>query len=280
MIIWIASYPKSGNTWVRAFVSAYYFTEEGIFDPKKLSLIPDYPNQLFLDNKKVEYGEIYKYWESSQKKLASNKKVKFLKTHNALIAAYGKQFTSSKYSLGAIYIVRDPRNVLTSIKNHYDFKDYNSALNFMMDDNKYVWGFDNNYSKSQIITSWKINYLSWIEKNERLKTILIKYEDLIEDPKKPFEKIINFINKITNQSENINYKKLDNAIRTTNFKNMQKIESNGNFKENVYSETTLEPKKFFLLGPKNDWKKILNKKIINKIKLNYSKELKNLNYEI
>ena len=162
---------------------------------------------LFLDNKKVEYGEIYKYWESSQKKLASNKKVKFLKTHNALIAAYGKQFTSSKYSLGAIYIVRDPRNVLTSIKNHYDFKDYNSALNFMMDDNKYVWGFDNNYSKSQIITSWKINYLSWIEKNERLKTILIKYEDLIEDPKKPFEKIspkskpqiINFgIDKVSN----------------------------------------------------------------------------------
>ena len=36
MIIWIASYPKSGNTWVRAFLTSYYFTNDGIFDPNHL----------------------------------------------------------------------------------------------------------------------------------------------------------------------------------------------------------------------------------------------------
>ena len=74
MIIWIASYPKSGNTWVRAFISAYYFTEDGIFNPEKLKLIPDYPNQNFLDNRKIKHGEIYKFWEISQKKIATKKK--------------------------------------------------------------------------------------------------------------------------------------------------------------------------------------------------------------
>ena len=75
-----------------------------------------------MENKNIEHGEIYKFWEVSQKNIVSENKIKFLKTHNALIAAYGKQFTSTKYSLGAIYIVRDPRNVLISIKNHYDFE--------------------------------------------------------------------------------------------------------------------------------------------------------------
>ena len=44
MIIWIASYPKSGNTWVRAFLSAYYYTKDGFYDAKVLEQIPDYPN--------------------------------------------------------------------------------------------------------------------------------------------------------------------------------------------------------------------------------------------
>ena len=51
MIIWIASYPKSGNTWVRSFLTAYYFCDNGIFDINKLNLIEDYPNKQFLRKK-------------------------------------------------------------------------------------------------------------------------------------------------------------------------------------------------------------------------------------
>ena len=279
MIIWIASYPKSGNTWVRAFISAYFLTEDGIFNPEKLKLIPDYPNQNFLDNKKIKHGEIYKFWEISQRRIAIKKKIQFLKTHNALVAVRDKQFTSPKYTLGAIYVVRDPRNVVTSIKHHYDFNNYEDALNFLMDDNTYVWGFNNNYSKSQIITSWKINYLSWIEKNNSIKKILVKYEDLIENPVKTFEKVINFVNKITNKNEAINEKKFTNAVETTSFESMQKIEELGQFEEKVHSEKTLKQKKFFHLGPHNNWKKVLDNQIIDKININYKEQLKNLEYE-
>ena len=68
MIIWIASYPKSGNTWVRSFLTAYYFCENGIFDINKLSLIEDYPNKQFF-KEKVKKGEIHKHWETSQKNI-------------------------------------------------------------------------------------------------------------------------------------------------------------------------------------------------------------------
>ena len=47
MIFWIASYPKSGNTWMRSFLSAYFMTDDGEFDVKKLDAIPVYPQQSF-----------------------------------------------------------------------------------------------------------------------------------------------------------------------------------------------------------------------------------------
>ena len=87
MIIWIASYPKSGNTWVRSFLTAYYFCKNGIFDIKNLNIIEDYPNKQFF-SETVKEGEIHKHWEESQKKLLEKKKVKFLKTHNSLIKAF------------------------------------------------------------------------------------------------------------------------------------------------------------------------------------------------
>ena len=84
MIIWIASYPKSGNTWVRSFLTAYYYCKDGIFDIANLNVIQDYPNKQFFKNE-VKEGEIYKHWEDSQKEICKNKKIKFLKTHNYLI---------------------------------------------------------------------------------------------------------------------------------------------------------------------------------------------------
>mgnify|MGYP003689384187 FL=1 len=130
MIIWIASYPKSGNTWVRSFLSAYYFSKDGKFNVNDLNKIEDYPNKQFFDQQ-VKDGEIHKHWEESQKKIFESKKVKFLKTHNSLIKAFGYDFTQPKYTLGVIYIIRDPRNVITSVKNHNDFTTYEESLKFM-----------------------------------------------------------------------------------------------------------------------------------------------------
>ncbi len=280
MIIWIASYPKSGNTWVRAFLSAYYFTDDGIFDPNKLKLIEDYPNKtLFADNHKIKYGEIYKFWNLSQKKILKNKKVRFFKTHNALLKVFDREFTYPKYTLGTIYVVRDPRNVITSLKNHYDFPTYDVALKFMLHEGNYIWGQNNDYAKSQIISSWKINYISWVKKNNYNK-ILIKYEDLVKNPDKTFRELVLFTNNILNQKKEVNELKLKNAMLTTDFESMKKVEKNGQFDEKMRSEKTNELKEFFFLGPENNWKKLLDKNTIKNINKNFSEELKDLNYEI
>ena len=77
MIVWIASYPKSGNTWVRSFLTSYYFCKDGIFDVQKLNKIQDYPNKQFFKNE-VKEGEIHKHWDESQKNLCEKKEVRFL----------------------------------------------------------------------------------------------------------------------------------------------------------------------------------------------------------
>ena len=280
MIIWIASYPKSGNTWIRSFVIAYYFCENGTFDINKLNLIQDYPNKQFF-KETVKKGEIHKHWASSQKNICNEKKVKFLKTHNSLITAFGNDFTKPEYSLGVIHVVRDPRNIITSLKNHYDFETYERALNFMQDENKILEDYPHlkNYAKTNIINSWRINYQSWMS-NKNFRRLTIRYEDMIENPQQTFEKLVEFINTLMGFKDKIDPKKLSNALKTTNFKSLQDIENQGKFSENVYSLKDNRKIKFFYQGPKNDWKKNLDVKMIEKMNKYYNKDLKFFRYEI
>lgn len=280
MIIWIASYPKSGNTWVRSFLSAYYFSKDGVFDIKNLTRIEDYPNKQFFP-KTVKEGEIHNHWEESQKKINKEGKVKFLKTHNSLIKAFGNDFTQPKYSLGVIYIVRDPRNVITSVKNHNDFSNYEEALKFMQNDNAILNDYKHlkNYAKTTIINSWRINYQSWIQ-NNFYRRITIRYEDMISKPYEVFRDLVVFVNTLCRFNEGVNYLKLNNSIETTSFDKLKNIENQGNFSESVYSLKDKRKIKFFFLGPKNDWRKELDKSLIKKMNEYYKEDLNKFGYEI
>ena len=280
MIIWIASYPKSGNTWIRSFLTAYYFCEDGIFDIDKLNYIQDYPNKQFFKNE-VKEGEIHNHWEESQRVILAEKKIKFLKTHNSLITAFGNEFTKPKYSLGVIYIIRDPRNVITSVKNHNDFQTYDKALEFMQNENTVISDYKhlNNHAKTNIINSWRINYQSWLS-NNRFRRFTVKYEDLIEKTDQTLRDLIIFVNTICRFNNGIDIKKFNNAVQSTTFDKLQNLENSGRFSESVYSDKTKEKIKFFYLGPKNNWKERLSKSLIDKMNDYYKDDLKKLNYEI
>ena len=110
MIIWISSYPKSGNTYLRSFLSSYYFSKDGEFDFNLLLNINQFPALRYSDVKSYTYVEAAKNWSINQKKFFTKEKLFFLKTHNSLEEYFGYRFTKSSETLGAIYIVRDPRN--------------------------------------------------------------------------------------------------------------------------------------------------------------------------
>ena len=281
MIIWIASYPKSGNTWLRSLISSYFFTQDGVFDQNKLKFIDQFPIQKYLNLFAYENkipGETAKYWIEAQRKINSEKKIKFLKTHNFLGSFNNYEFTNRQNTLGAIYIVRDPRNVITSLKNHYDIN-YDDALNFIKSERKFIYDFnkENDYSDFQIISSWENNYQSW--KNNKVFPIkFIRYEDLEKETFKVFKNIIEFIGSIAGDKKPFERKKAINAINSTSFETLKNLEKNKGFVEQVLSINDKKKIPFFYLGPKNNWKKILKKDIQQNIEKNFNQSLKDLNY--
>ena len=285
MIIWIASYPKSGNTWLRAMISTYYFSKDGTFDQNLLKKIDQFPTNKYLKDYSFDKnipGETCKYWIKAQEKINLDKKVKFFKTHNVFGKLNNCDFTNNQNSIGCIYVVRDPRNVITSLKNHYQLND-EQAFSWMTNEKNYIYNilkFDElGYSDFQFISSWSTNYKSW-NVQKKIPVKFIKYEDLLNSTYAVFLDIINFISKITNNSQSINKEKIKKTLRSTTFDSLKKSEQEHGFSEAVRDrEDRNKTVPFFNLGPKNDWKKILDEEFKKKIQKVFEKDLNDLNYK-
>ena len=281
MIFWIASYPKSGNTWLRALLSSYFYSEEGIFNQDLLKNIDQFPEKRHFSDFNYDpkiVTDTSKFWIKAQEKINLNNELNFLKTHNILGSINNSNFTNKKNTIGAIYIVRDPRNVLTSLQNHYELSK-DEALKFMLSEKKYIHDYHvkNDFSDFQFISSWEKNYKSWI--NQKIFPVkLIKYEDLIVKPLDILREIINFIQNTIQEKKEINSLKAQNSVKSCNFENLKNMEKNSGFLESVLSKN--DPKKipFFHLGPKNDWKSIFDKSYQNKLNSIFENNLKELNY--
>ena len=281
MIFWIASYPKSGNTWVRSLLSSYYFTNDGIFNQKLLANIEQFPQKKFFADFKYNssvVGDTAKLWIKAQEKINLDNKIRFLKTHNSLSAINGYQFTNLKNTIGCIYVIRDPRNVITSLKNHFELNN-EEALKFMMNEKKFTYDFHalKDYSDFQFISSWENNYKSW--KNQILIPVkFIKYEDLIDKTFIIFKEIVEFINKLSNVEKKFNKKKALNSVRTTSFNNLSNLEKRQGFIESLISKNEKKKIPFFHLGPENDWKKMLDENLKKELFDIFQENLKDLNY--
>lgn len=281
MIFWIASYPKSGNTWVRSLLSSYYFSSDGIFNQKLLANIQQFPQKKYFENLKYDpsvAGDTVKHWITAQENINLDNKIRFFKTHNSLAVINGCQFTNPKNSIGCIYVVRDPRNVITSLKNHFELND-EEALKFMMSEKKFTYDYhmEGDYSDFQFISSWENNYKSW--KNQRMiPTKVVKYEDLINKTYAIFKEIIEFINTTLNLKNKFNKNKALNSLRTTSFNSLSNLENTEGFVESIFSKNEKKKLPFFHLGPKNNWKKMLDDNSKKKLLDIFRENLKDLNY--
>ena len=141
MIIWLASYPKSGNTLTRSVLSSYFYSLDGKFKFENLDKIKQFPSandfmSLGIDPKNDE--EVFKNFINVQNLINKKKnKINFLKTHSSLCKVHDSNFTDYQNSLGVIYIVRDPRNIVTSMANHYDMS-VNEATQIIIDKKRFL----------------------------------------------------------------------------------------------------------------------------------------------
>ena len=278
MIIWLASYPKSGNTWVRSFLSAYYYSDNGKFNFKLLNNIKQFPSRDFFNRKILSVEDASDNWLIAQSRIKSKGEVCFLKTHNVFGAYKGKNFTTSEFTLGAIYIVRDPRNVITSLMNHYSLNEnealsmINSVYRNLRDENN-----PEDYSNYSFISSWANNFRSW-KLSKSIETLIIKYENLENNRFRTFKKIINFTNKLMKLNNKIDFEKLKISIESTNFDILKKKEELEGFEEAIFSKKDGRTKTFFNLGSENNYKKLIKPQTSKTLKKLFKKEMKELGY--
>ena len=279
MIVWLASYPKSGNTLLRSLLSSYFFSNDGDFKFNHLYKISQFPAVHHFTSLGInvsDENEVFKNFINAQNLInKQNKSLKFFKTHSALCKMNDCNFTDLKNTLGVIYIVRDPRNVVTSYAHHYNLN-INEATDALLDKSSFLVKTEKNCKA--FMGSWDFNYNSWKKFELKKKYLLIKYQDLVNKKKNTLLKIFRFLESLGASKFKIDMVKLNKAIKSTEFDKMKDLEKKEVFYEGVLDIKTGKRKVFFNLGPKNDWRRILDQKNKDKIEKFFKNEMTELGY--
>ena len=169
MIIWLASYPKSGNTLLRSIISSYIFSNNGELKFEDLYKISQFPNVNHFKNLNIDIfndNVLFKNLLSAQKIINSNNKIYFFKTHSMFYELGETVFTDYVNSLATIYIVRDPRNVVTSFAHHYAIS-IEEAVDIMINKKKMI------IKTSDNLCSWVLGIIIIIHGNNLKEKIFI-----------------------------------------------------------------------------------------------------------
>ena len=277
MIIWLASYPKSGNTFLRSLLASYFYSEDGDFEFEQLKKIEQFPVNENFEKIGINISdkfEVAKNYIKAQEEINKTKKISFWKTHSSFCKLYNKyNFSDLKNSLGVIYIVRDPRNVVSSFARH-NSKSINETVELLTND--LATGNEKN-EVEVYLGSWNFNYNSWKVFKNSNRYLLIRYEDLVSDTENVYIKILRFINDLSKLKSPININKIRKVVKSTTFSRMKKLEEEQGFEESKINDLG-KTVKFFNLGPKNNWKNLLSSQIIKKIENKFNKEMLELGY--
>ena len=261
-IVWLASYPKSGNTWIRAIVYAALFGQINI--QKLGQMIPNFAffaSQLN-DEKFESPGQIRHFWARAQQELchSSGESRVLLKTHNAAGVYDVGEFPSKKYTEKAVYVVRDPKDVAISYSYHFG-QNLDISINSLLNEANINFKPED-LSRGEFLSSWDNHVKSW--QNLPFPVLRVRYEDLLENPFHYTEKILTFLDiepTIT----------IEEIVNLTSFKKLANQEKNEGFAEAGKNEM------FFRNGSKSQWLQYDEKKF-EKLIAKFEPIMRGLNY--
>ena len=196
-IIWLASYPKSGNTWLRAFLQNYILDEGRPQDINRLTLLSTGESGASLYRPfMAELDATLSAEAAARLRPAVHRAIAgadpqrvFVKTHNANVDHAGTPLVTAGVTDRAIYLVRDPRDVAVSYAHHLGVG--HDALIDLMTDDRAVSG-DNVHKVTEFVGSWNRHVESWTA-HPAWPTMVLRYEDLLADPADGFGDVIRFL---------------------------------------------------------------------------------------
>jgi hypothetical protein len=251
-IVWLASYPKSGNTWLRAFLHNYIAEPE---TPYSINRLVDFSaseaNALFYqryDKRPAatwSIADVQRMRPSVHRDLTRlHPDLVFVKTHNACLQVHDIPLCTPDATEAAIYILRDPRDIAISY-SAYTGQSLDQIIAFM---NKAQAA--NRGTAAQVfefLGSWSSHVESWTRQNTR-KTLILRYEDLLAHPLEHFAKVIDFLGGPPEPA------RLARAIEFSNFQTLASQEASQGYTANA--PTANSP--FFRIGQSGQWPSALS----------------------
>ncbi len=254
-MIWLASYPKSGNTWVRIFLQQIIGMNQGNEGIPALFEIPIASSRVLLDtylgvhSSDLTQEEIMDYRPLIYGSISKQVKgIQVLKVHDLFgTTSEGNLLFPKEVTKYAIYVVRNPLDVAVSYSKHSG-KTIQAIIN-QMNDPSFKISINENELKAQVsqhLGTWSDHVISWTEQLE-VPVLLIKYEELLDDARAIFSELLNRL-EISYREEDF-----DKALKEVEFDRLKELEQSYGFREKP-----LQAASFFREGKKDTYKDYLN----------------------
>ncbi len=261
-IFWLASYPKSGNTWFRVFLTNLRGGEDGPADINKLRSTPIasargvFDDEAGVEASDLTFDEIDRLRPEIYEQLAANTDEKlFMKVHDAYtsndknIPLFPEEATA-----GAIYIIRNPLDVAVSFADHSGL-DYDTAISRMAEES-FAFCAKSRRLHDQLrqkLLSCSSHVKSWTEQAP-FPVCVMRYEDMKQKPVETFEKAVRFSGLEYGREEILK------ALELSSFEELQRQEKEGGFKER-----STRSEMFFRKGKIGSWLEALTEKQAQRI---------------
>jgi hypothetical protein len=270
-IVWLASYPKSGNTWLRAFLHNFIRQPAMPHSINRLhELSASECNAVFF--KKYDARPASQYSTRDVQRMRPlvhedltrlHDDLVFIKTHNACLDFHDVPLCTPAVTAGAIYIVRDPRDVAISYSS-YTGLGIDAVIGFMGETNAANRSTDRQVF--EFLSSWSNHVASWMGQKRK---IVVRYEDLLAEPETAFGKVVRFLGGDDPVPE-----RLRRAVAFSSFNALATQEAAEGYVANAPGSASA----FFRQGQTGQWRDVLSAAQIGRIEMDHAVMMKRFGY--
>ncbi len=270
-IVWLASYPKSGNTWTRIFLANYLSNAE---EPVPINEVHRYgmgdsiaKTYHMVAGRQIDVNDVPLTMMLRQKVLerivANNADVNLVKTHNIRKTVKKLEIIPTRLTRSAVYIVRNPLDMVLSYARHFGMSHEDAAHAISHPDNANA---PDQSTVTVFLGSWSDHVKSWTSYSS-YPVLKLRYEDMLTDPHNEFAKVLKHL------GVPVDDERLDRAVRFSSFKELSKQEKKTGFREKPAASAS-----FFTSGKSGQWESDLDPKLVDQICAAHNKTMKKNSY--
>jgi hypothetical protein len=264
-LVWLASYPKSGNTWLRAFLANYFIDSPqpvSINEMQKISFgdssAPSYADLVGRDPMLLTPDQLAPLREKHLERVSGNAPVNFVKTHNANIRVAGRLLIPPRLTRAAVYILRDPRDMVLSYADHFHLDPAAAAAAIAAPGNRIP---ANPRTVAQFLGSWSDHVRGWT-RAKGFPVLVLRYEDMLANPAAAFGKVLRLIGAPVDASI------LDQATRFASFEVLAAQEAAEGFREKGSIQA-----RFFRNGSAGHWRETLPPEVAVRLEADHGEQM-------